>query len=167
MVPDLAHRHDEHGRGEPREAIDVGDHARHQLGGVQRGEEGQRHALDVRVQLAADAGDDPLADRGHQVGLAEAADALEQVDAEHGEREELEHDDVALEEDVVHGGLDEPGRHALGGGDDEGEEAPDERADASGAGGTERGGRAGDSRRAWTACPCASYALARASRSRR
>ena len=30
--------------------------------------------LDVGVQLAADAGDDPLADRRHQVGLAEAAD---------------------------------------------------------------------------------------------
>ena len=116
---------------EPREAVDVGDHARHQLGGVQRGEEGQRHALDVGVQLAADAGDDALAHRRHQVGLAEAAPALQQVHAEQGERQELEHEDVALEEDVVHGGLDQPGRQALGGGDDEGEHAPDDEQCAS------------------------------------
>ena len=102
MVADLAHRHDQHGGGQPREPVDVGDHARHQLGGVQRGEEGERHALDVGVELAADAGDDALAHRRHQVGLAEAADALEQVGAEQGEGMSLSMMHVALEEDVVH-----------------------------------------------------------------
>ena len=41
---------------EAGQAVDVGDHARHQLGGVQRGEEGQRHALDVACTARAGCG---------------------------------------------------------------------------------------------------------------
>ena len=110
---DLTHDHDEHGGGEAGEAVDVVDHADHQLGRVHLRVERQRHALDVTVELAPDAGDHALAHRGHEVGLAVASHALDDVGAEEHERDELEHDEIPLHEDVVEGGLDEPGDEPL------------------------------------------------------
>jgi len=99
--------------GEAGEAVDVGDHPGHQLRGVERGEERQRHRLDVGVELAPDARDHPLAHRGHQVGLTETRGPLDEVDAEEGEGDELQHEEIAPAEDPVHGGLHQPGDHAL------------------------------------------------------
>jgi hypothetical protein len=106
-------RHHEHGGGQAGEPVDVGDDAGHQLGGVQGGEERQRHALDMRVDLAADTRDHSLAHRGHQVGLTETRGPLDEVDAEEGEGDELQHEEIAPAEDPVHGGLHQPGDHAL------------------------------------------------------
>ena len=123
---ELADGHDEHGGGEAGEAVDVVDHADHQLGRVHLRVERQRHALDVSIELAPDAGDHALAHRGHQVGLAVASHALDDVRAQEHERDELEHDEVPLQEDIVEGGLDQPGDEPLGAGHHEGEGAPDD-----------------------------------------
>jgi hypothetical protein len=112
---DLPDRHHQHGGREAGEPVDVGDDARHQLGGVQRGEEGQRHALDVAVELAPNARDHALTHRGHEVGLAEAGGALDEVGAQHGDGDQLQHHEIAVEEDAVHRGLHEPRDEALGG----------------------------------------------------
>ena len=71
---------------EARPPVHVVHHACHQLGRVQRGEAGERHTLDVRVELAAEAGDDAFADGGPEIGLAEAARGLDQVRPQEGQR---------------------------------------------------------------------------------
>ena len=111
--PHLTHGHDEHGRREPGEAIDVVDHPGHQLGRVHLRIEGQRHALDMAVELSPDPRDHALSDGGHEVGLPVAGKALDEVGAEEDEGKDLEHEQVALEEDVVHGRLDQPGDEAF------------------------------------------------------
>jgi hypothetical protein len=80
----------------------------------------------VTVELAPDAGDHALAHRGHEVGLAVASHALDDVGAEEHEGDELEHDEIPLQEDVVEGGLDQPGDEPLRAGHHEGEGAPDD-----------------------------------------
>src|SRR5262245_41124095 len=88
-------------------------------------EVGERHALDVRVEPPAELGDHALAHRPHHVGLAEAAHAFQQIRAEDGEGNQLQHGDVAPDEDAVHGWFDQPGDRALGDGDGEGKDRPD------------------------------------------
>jgi hypothetical protein len=115
----LPHGHDHDRGGHARQAIDVGDDARHQVGGVHVGEEGQRHLLDVPVERATQGGHDPFADGGHHVRLPIARGGLDEVGAEEHERQDAQHRDVAPDEDVVHGGLHEPGDGAFHGGHDQ------------------------------------------------
>ncbi len=111
--PHVSHRHHQHGGGEAGQAVHVGHHPGHQIPRVQGGEERQRHRLDVRVELAPDARDHALPHGGHEVGLAEAARALQQVGPEQGEGDDPQHRHVALQEDVVHGRLHQPGDQGL------------------------------------------------------
>jgi hypothetical protein len=67
----------------------------------------------MAVELAANAGHHALAHRGHEIGLAKAPEALEEIGAEEGEGNELEHHEVALDEDLVHGRLHQPGDESL------------------------------------------------------
>ena len=100
---------------EAGEAVDVGDDAGPSAPPSARDvKKRQRHALDVRVQLAPDARDDALADRRPSgTDWPKRPMPLSDVRAEERERIELEHQHVALDEDVVHRGLDEPGDEAL------------------------------------------------------
>src|SRR5262249_28900728 len=66
------------------------------------------------------------AHRGHEVGLAVAADPLDRVRTEQHQGNEPEHGSVALEEDLVEGRLDEPRDEALRTGDHDGEGAADD-----------------------------------------
>ena len=124
--PQLAHGHDEDAGGEPREPGHVGQDPGHEVRRVDVGEERERHGLDVRVELAAQARHDPLAGGGHQVRLEVAREALDDVHREERERDQLQHDRVAPDEDIVHHRLDEPRREALHRRDDERQAAPEE-----------------------------------------
>ena len=112
---DLAHAHHEHRGRQPRQAVHVVDDTGHQLRRMDLRVEGQRHALDMAVELPPDAGDHALADGRHQVGLPVAPKPLDDVGAEEHEGKDLEHEEVALDEDVVQRGLDEPGDETLAG----------------------------------------------------
>ncbi len=116
---DLPDGHDQHRGGHAGQPVDVGDDPRHQLGGVQAGEERQRHPLDVRVERVAQGGDHALADGGHQIGLAVAREPLDQVGPQQQQGNDLEHVLVPADEDVVERGLDQPGDRALHPGHDE------------------------------------------------
>jgi hypothetical protein len=87
-------------------------------------EEGEGHRLDVRVEVAPEARDHPLADGRHHVRLPVPAEALQDVDAQDEERQQLQHREIAPDEDLVHRRLHEPGNKAVGAGDDDGQEAP-------------------------------------------
>ena len=123
---EVPHDVDQHRRGQPRDAVHVRDGARHQLAGMHRAEEAERHALDVRVEIPANPRDDALADRGHQIGLSVSAEALQHVGAEDDEGDDPEHHEVLLQKDVVHHRLDEPGDQRLGRRDLEGQHAADD-----------------------------------------
>jgi len=73
-------------------------------------EERQGLAQDVSVEVAAQIRDDPETDVAHEDRLAVVACPLEQVDYDDGEGDDDEHALVAVEEDVIHGRLDEEGR---------------------------------------------------------
>jgi len=122
----LPDRHHQHRRGQARQPVHVRDYARHELGRVVAGEERQRHPLQVRVEVATQARDHALADRGHQVGLAVAGQPLGRVGGEEQQRDDPEHRLVAPDEYAVHGRLDEPGDRALHRGDDHREQRADD-----------------------------------------
>ena len=122
----LPDRHDEQPGGDPRQPAHVGEHARHEVGGVDAGEERQRHALDVDIEVAPQRGHDLLADRCHEIGLQVTGDALDDVGGEERQRDQLQHEQVALDEDVVHGRLHQPGDGAVHGRDQQGEQGADD-----------------------------------------
>jgi len=69
----------------------------------------------VAVEVVAQVRDDAEPDVAHQDRLPVVAEPLEQVDHDDGDGDEDEHPLVAVEEDVVHGRLDEVGRRGRGG----------------------------------------------------
>ena len=124
----VAHDLDEHRRrqaGQPRHVV---QHPGHQLRGVRAAEEGQGHALDVHVEIAAQGRDHPLSHGGHEGPLEVAGHALHHVGADHGQGDELEHEQVAPDEDLVHGRLHQPGDGAFHGPGHDGEEAAHDQA---------------------------------------
>jgi hypothetical protein len=80
---------------------------------VQVGEEGQWHPLDVLVERAAESGDDPLADGGHEVRLPVPTRPLDHIGPEQEQGNEAQHRPVVADEDLVHGWLDQPRDGAL------------------------------------------------------
>ena len=121
---DLPERHDQNLGRQTGQAAGIDHDAGHEVGGVPALEERERHGLDVRVEVAPEGRDHPLADGGHHVRLAVPPHALDDVDPEDEEREELQHRQVAPDEDLVHGRLHEPGDEPVGAGDHDGQETP-------------------------------------------
>jgi len=77
-------------------------------------EEGQGLAQDMAVEIVAEVCDDAESDVAHQDRLAVVAEPLEQVEGDHRQGDEDEHPFVSVEENVVHGRLDEVGRRRGG-----------------------------------------------------
>ncbi len=104
----VAHQLDQHRRRQTRQPADVVEHARHELGRMGPAEEGEGHVLDVQEQIAAQSRDHALPHRGHEVPLQVGPHPFDHVGTEHGEGDQLEHEEIASDKDFVHGRLDQP-----------------------------------------------------------
>ncbi len=93
---------------EPAYTVDVGEDPRLELTRVARNEKRHRHALKVRVNLAAEPGHRALAHGRQEVTLAVGCCSLDERDTKDGQRNQLEHRDITADKDAVHDRLHQP-----------------------------------------------------------